>query len=156
MMFTAIAIAATIQVATAGEIFKCQSPAGKIEYRDHPCDGAAPGEKIETKDSAGIGKDLATIRAQDAALNARQAARQQAIDQANAADEWQWRQDRAHLDSLAVEQAIRDANTPYYSGYGYPYAVERPRKRSVTKIAPVKKPEPPPSVTAKPKNPAQL
>ena len=154
MLFTAIALAATLQVATAGEIFKCQSAAGKIEYRDHPCDGAS-GEKIEAKDnSAGTGKDLTTIRAQDVAFNARLAAKQQAIDQANAANERQWRQDRAHRDSVVIEESIRDSYTPYYyPGYGYPYAGERPGKKDVARVVPAKKLEPPPSVPAKRKNP---
>src|SRR4029453_4861774 len=49
----------------AGEMFKCTNAGGKIEYRDHPCDGAS-GEKIKAKDnSVGTGDSLGAIRARD-------------------------------------------------------------------------------------------
>lgn len=153
-MLTAIALAAVLQVATAAEIYKCQAASGKVEYRDQPCDGGS-GEKIDTKDnSVGTGKDLATIRTQDAEFTARQAAKQKAIDKANADDYWfrerQWQLERAHQDSIAIEQAIRDGNTPYYYP-AYPYA-QRPKK-AIVDVVPAKKLEPPPSVPAKPKYP---
>jgi hypothetical protein len=153
MSLIAIALGAAIQLAAAGDIYKCPNAAGKVEFRDRPCDGAVAGEKIKPKDnSVGTGSDITTIRAQDAEFKARQVAKQKAADKANAeayaAGERQWQQERAHQDSQAIADAIRDANNPYPPGY-QPYLLPEQRKKVIVEIVPAKKPNPPPSVPAK-------
>jgi hypothetical protein len=98
----------------AGEMFKCTNAAGKIEYRDHPCDGSS-GEKIKAKDnSVGTGDSLGAIRARDAQLQARQNAKREAEDRAAAdraaANERAFQDQRAHQDRQELTNAIREGN----------------------------------------------
>lgn len=160
MMLIAMALAAAIQTAAATEVYKCPDAAGRIEYRDWPCAGAS-GEKIEAKDNSyASGTDLATIRAQDAAFNARQAAKQRAIDQANAdmyrANERFLEQERTYQDSLAMDQALQYGYGSYTSGYLPYYYQERPKKLKVPANGPppsVPAKRPPPSVPVKERPP---
>ena len=139
MMLTAMVLAAALQTAAATEMYKCSDPDGKVEYRDWPCEGAS-GEKFEAKDNSyATGRDLATIRAQDAAFNARQAAKQRAIDQANAETYWR-QQELAYRDSFAAEQALQNGSASYPSGY-LPYYPARPQRLIVKKV-PAKGPAP--------------
>jgi hypothetical protein len=99
--------------AAAADIFKCPNAAGKIEYRDRPCDGAA-GQKIQAKDnSIGNGDDLASIRAKTADLHARQDARRNAEDKLDRdlyeAGERAFQQERVHQDAVALKEAIRES-----------------------------------------------
>jgi Domain of unknown function (DUF4124) len=149
MMLAAIVLAAALQTAAAAEVYKCSDADGRVEYRDWPCAGSS-GEKFEAKDNSyAAGTDLATIRAQDAAFNARQAAKQRAIDQANA--EAYWNNERLRQqDSLAIEQAQQNGYQ-YGAGYGPYYSppvrarrlanVKVPPKGSAPSV-PVKRPVP--------------
>jgi hypothetical protein len=98
----------------AGEMFKCTNANGKIEYRDHACDGAS-GEKIKAKDnSVGTGDSLGAIRARDAQFQARQTAKREAEDRATAdraaANERAYQDQRAHQDRRELTNAIRESN----------------------------------------------
>ena len=147
MTLTALALAAMLQSATATEVYKCQNANGTVEYRDWACAGTA-GEKFEPKDNSyAAGADLATIRAQNAAFNARQAAKQRAIDQANA-DRYlanESLRQQGYQDYLAG-QAFQSDNAYYAPAYPPYYHSGRPRK-PVVRPVPVMKP--PPSVPAK-------
>jgi len=99
---------------TAAEMFKCTNAGGKIEYRDHPCDGSS-GEKIKAKDnSVGTGDSLGAIRARDAQFQARQNAKREAEDRAAAdraaANERAFQEQRAHQDRQELTNAIREGN----------------------------------------------
>jgi hypothetical protein len=111
--------------AFAGEMFKCTNAAGKIEYRDHPCDGAS-GEKIKAKDnSVGTGDSLGAIRARDAQFQARQTAKREAEDRAAAdraaANERAWQDQRAHQDRRELTNAIRESNNRRVDNYNNNY-----------------------------------
>lgn len=63
--------------AQAGEIYKCPTPSGKIEFTDKPC---ATGAKVEVQpNSIGEG-DLSAIREKKKALDDKIAARQKRDD----------------------------------------------------------------------------
>lgn len=148
-MLTAMVLAAALQTASATEMYKCSDAEGKVEYRDWPCAGSS-GEKFEAKDNSyAAGKDLATIRAQDAAFNARQAAKQRTTDQTNAETYWAnerlRQQEQAYRYSLAVDQALQNGNGSYASGYLPYYNPGRPKKLIAKKV-PAKRS--PPSVPA--------
>ena len=129
------------------EIFKCTDAAGKVEYRDFPCSGAAGQSLPAVDNSVGTGEDLATIRAKSAALDARQATRQAAIDKESA--ERAFDQDRRRQQALALEEAIRARNAQptwgYYGYYGYPWMPPQRFKPDMKQVRPSK----PPSVPAK-------
>jgi uncharacterized protein YfaQ (DUF2300 family) len=148
-MITAIALAAMLQTAAASEVYKCSDAEGRVEYRDWPCAGSS-GEKFEAKDNSyAAGMDLAAIRAQDAAFNARQVSKQRAIDQANAESYWAnerlRQQDQAYRDSLAADQLLQNGYGSYASGYLPYYNSARPKRLAVRKV-PAR--GPPPSVPA--------
>jgi hypothetical protein len=115
-----IAVAAISPPAIAGDIYKCQDPAGKIEFRDHPCDAGQKAQKIDiTPNSVGT-MTLEEVRAKTAELKAKQQARQDAENKANA-DAYA-AQVRVSQDAIDLQQAIRDSgsNTPqtqFYNGY---------------------------------------
>ena len=134
--------------ASAAEMFKCTSAAGKIEYRDHPCDGAA-GEKIKAKDnSVGTGDSLGEIRARDAQFKARHTAKREAEDRAladqAAANERAFQDHRAHQDRQDLTNAIREGNNQRAAD-NYNYNGNRARQ-SETKV----KPEPVPAAAPAP------
>lgn len=124
--------------ATAADIYKCPTAAGKIEYRDRPCDGAA-GQKVKAKDnSAGTGDDLASIRARDAEFAARQMARRDAADKVEAdnrtAQERAYREERAHQGNLAIANAIREGNAQRAADEYNSYLVRQPTPKVQVEI----------------------
>lgn len=42
-----IAVATMSPVASAGDVYKCQDAAGKIEFRDRPCAAAHKAQKVD-------------------------------------------------------------------------------------------------------------
>jgi hypothetical protein len=152
-MLIAAASLAIATVASAADIYKCPTAAGKFEFRDTPCQGVA-GEKLKAKDnSAGTGNDLAGIRAQDAELKARLTARQAATDRENAAvraaNERAFRADQAHRDSVTLTEAIREGNAQTNADwYNSNLVRQRERKIKVEITTPPSKP-PPKSLPAK-------
>ena len=155
-----IAVAAMFPLAFAGDVYKCQDAAGKIEFRDRPCDAAHKTQKVDiTPNSVGT-MTLEEVRTESAELKAKQKARQHAENKANgdtyAAQERAWQQERALQDAIDMQQAIREswanaAQTYYYNGY---YAgKQRPqRPRRGIGIQPQAVP-PPPKVPAMPTPP---
>jgi uncharacterized protein DUF4124 len=130
-LWIGLAVACVGMAAHAADMYKCTNAAGKVEFRDRPCDGAA-GEKLKAKDnSAGTGDNLAGVHAKDAAFKARQDAKRDAEDKANAeayaAAEKAWQQERAHQDSVAIREAIENAGGPP-PGSTYTYVPPRPQK----------------------------
>jgi hypothetical protein len=128
--------------AQAGEMFKCTNAGGKIEYRDHPCDGAA-GEKIKAKDnSVGTGDSLGSIRARDAEFKARRTAKREAEDRAiadqAAANERAFQDQRAHQDRQELTNAIREGNNRRAAdNYNYnSNAVRQPEPKAKAVVAP--------------------
>jgi len=133
--------------ASAGEMFKCTSAAGKIEYRDHPCDGVS-GEKIKAKDnSVGTGDSLGAIRARDAQFKARHTAKREAEDRAladqAAANERAFQDQRAHQERQALTNAIREGNNQRAAD-NYNYNANRARQPE-TKVKAEAAPAPAPS-----------
>ncbi len=121
-----IAVAAMSPSALAGDVYKCRDAAGKIEFRDRPCDPAHKAQKIDiTPNSVGT-MTLEEVRAKSAELKARQQARHDAESRASSdayvAQERAWQQERALQDAIDLRQAMRDggsnpALTQYYNGY---------------------------------------
>ncbi len=162
-----IAVAAMSLPASGGDVYKCQDAAGKIEFRDRPCDAAQKAQKVDvTPNSVGT-MTLEEVRAKSAELKARQQARQDAENEANAdayaAQERAWRQERALQDAIDLQQALRDSEAnarqdQYYGGYYYggkpprppvkPSPPPRPPKASATSTPP-----PPPRAPAMPAPP---
>ena len=154
-----IVVAAMSPPALAGDVYKCQDAAGKIEFRDRPCDAAHKAQKIDiTPNSVGT-MTLEEVRAKSAELKAKQQARQDAENKANAdayaAQERAWQQERALQDAIDLQQAIRDsgsnaAQTQYYDGY---YAGQQLRPPA-TPSPPPPPPKAPAMPTPPPKPPA--
>ena len=108
-----IVVATTSPSALAGDVYKCQDAAGKIEFRDRPCDAAHRAQKVDiTPNSVGT-MTLEEVRAKSAELKARQQARLEAEYKANAdafsAQERAWQQERALQDAIDMQQAIRES-----------------------------------------------
>lgn len=146
-LWIGLAVACVGLPAHGADIYKWTTAAGKIEFRDRPCESAA-GEKTKAKDnSAGTGDDLAGVRAKDAAFKARQDAKREAEDKANAeayaAGEKAFQAERAHQDSVAIREAIENAGKPP-PGSTYTYVPPQPQK-IVVEIKPTPKPKPPQS-----------
>ena len=129
---------------SAAEMFKCTNAGGKIEYRDHPCDGAS-GEKIKAKDnSVGTGDSLGAIRARDAQFQARQNAKREAADRAAAdraaANERAFQDQRAHQDRQELTNAIREGNNRRAAdNYNYNYNSNlnrQPEQKAKVEVAP--------------------
>jgi hypothetical protein len=138
-----IAVAAMSPPASAGDVYRCQDAAGKIEFRDHPCDATQKAQKLDIVPNTIGTMSLEEVRAKSAELKARQQARRDAESKADAAQERAWQQERALQDAINLQQALRDsgvnaADTQYYGGYGQP-------------LQPPAMPSPPP---APPKAPA--
>jgi len=140
--------------AGAADIYKCLAADGKVEFRDTPCQGVA-GQKVDVKPSTAGGTGLADVRAQDAALNARMKARRDADDKANAAayaaNERAFYQERAHQDSMALQDAIRRSNTQADADwYNYNNLLRQSeRERRITPAIVTPSPKPPRTVPAK-------
>lgn len=151
---TAVALC-SIAFVTAGpvhaaELHKCTTAAGNVEYRDYPCDAATRAQTVQLPDNTfGTGRDLADIRAQNAAFDARQAARAKADAEAAEAL-WRARAEaRAHQDSVDLASAIRESYARPTDGYYYgPYAY-RPDRLPKTRDA--RPSRPPPSIAFPPK-----
>lgn len=134
-------------VASAAEIYKCPNAAGKIEYRDRPCDGAV-GQKITPKDnSVGNGEGIEGVRAKAAALKARQDARREADDKAAAenyqAAERAYNQERSHRASEDLAAAIREGNNQraadYYNSRLVPQPYDAPYRAAPQPATPAPK-----------------
>ncbi len=102
-----IAAASLSPWAFAGDVYKCQDAAGKIEFRDRPCDAAHKSQKVDvTPNSIGT-MTLEEVRAKSAELKAKQQTRQDAENKANAdayaAQEWALQQGRALQDADAAQ-----------------------------------------------------
>ena len=151
-MAAIIALAASHAV--SGDMYKCIGANGKVEYRDTACEGAA-GVKITPKENtAGTGEGIESVRAKNAALNARQDMRRATADKevadARAAQERAFQQERAHQDSVDRANAIREASSrraadDYNSQY-YRRLANMPVEIKPTPV----KPKPPQSIPAYP------
>ena len=142
----AIAIA-MIATAANGEVFKCATPAGKVEYRDYACDPDATAQSVDTRSNTiGTGENLESIRARNDSmtkrLDARRAADERAFERDREAREWAFYNDRAYLE--------RQGSLSY--GYGdvyWPaYVTPRMRRHATPTPPPVRVP-PPAIVTRK-------
>jgi len=123
--------------AMAVDVYRCTSSSGKIEFRDRPCDGGS-GTKIDIKPNvAGMSAD--DLRAKTAEMKARQVARQDAENRANADAEVQRQQairdERGRIDQAALEQAAREGafNAQSNNFYGRP---TRPLKVDINVLPP--------------------
>lgn len=128
-------------------LHKCTNANGKIEYSDRPCSSGTTAQKITVRDNtAGAGESMESIRAKDAALNARQEARRQQEDALTAErlaeDLRRYEADREHQDRRDLIDAVRPMNKP--SGLAYPQWHHRPAPMP----AAAKRPEPPPPAIA--------
>ena len=79
-----IVVAAMSPTALAGDIYKCQDAAGKIEFRDRPCDATQKAQKVDITPNSVETMTLEEVRAKSAELKAKQQARQDAENKANA------------------------------------------------------------------------
>ena len=79
-----LAIAIFPLSASAADIYKCQTAAGKVEFQDRPCDAKAKAEKLDVQPNTVGHQDLTEIRAKAAALKAKQQARTDAENKAAA------------------------------------------------------------------------
>jgi len=129
----------------AAEVFKCTPSAGKVEYRDYPCDGgAAAGEKVDARaNTIGTGESLDSIRARNARMKQRMDTRRSREEQAAArehdARERAFYEERAHRDRQAIADAVRESNNGgaiYWPGY------VPPRRRIEPPPPPVRVPPP--------------
>ena len=142
-----IAVAVMSPPAMGADVYRCQDAAGKIEFRDRPCDPGYKAQKIDvTPNSIGT-MTLEEVRAKSAELKAKQQARQ---DAENAAQESARLQERAWID---LQQAMRDgganaAQTQYLNGY-YPGQQRAPAMPS----PPPSRPKAPAMPTSPPKIP---
>jgi len=143
-VFAATALVLLSQPAAAA-VFKCPTSAGKVEYRDYPCDGgAARGEKIDTRtNTIGTGESLASIRERDAKMrqrmDTRRAADERAAEKEREARDRAFYEERAHRDRQAIADAIRGGSSWNGSAYWPAYVVppkHRPDPPPVTKVAP--------------------
>ncbi len=165
-----IAVAVMSPSASAGDIYKCQDAAGKIEFRDRPCDAAQKSQKVDITPNSVRTMTLDEVRAKSAELEARQQARQEAENKANAdayaAQERGWQRERALQDAIDLQQAIRDsgayaAPTYYYNGYfarqQRPHRPQRPgRDIGIQPQAVPPPPKAPPMPPPPPKPPAGM
>ncbi len=105
MRFAATAVLVLLPLmATAADIYRCPMDAGKVEFRDRPCDGGL-GTKIDVQpNSAGMSAE--EVYAKTKEMRTRQAVRQEAENRANAyawatgqqeARDAQYRSDQAEL-----------------------------------------------------------
>ncbi len=139
-----IVFAAMSPSVSAGDVYKCQNAAGKIEFRDWPCDVGHKAQKVDVTPNIIETMTLEEVRTKSAELKAKQLARQNAENEANAdayaAQERAWQQERALQDAIDRDSRANAAQTQYYGGY---YVGKQPR--------PPAKPSPPPPP---PKTPA--
>ncbi len=151
-----IVVAAIAPSAFAGDVYKCQDPAGKIEFRDRPCDAAHKAQRVDITPNSVQTMTLEEVRARTAELKARQQARQDAENKANAdayaAQEWALQRERALQEATDPQQAVRDSGagdvgTQYYGGYG------QPLRPPATPSPPPPPPKAPAMPTAPPKPP---
>jgi hypothetical protein len=156
-----IAVAAMSPPALAGDVYRCQDAAGKIEFRDRPCDVGHKAQKVDVTPNIIETMTLEEVRAKSAELKAKQLARQSAENEANAdayvAQERAWQQERALQDAIDRDSGANAAQTQYYGGY---YAGKQPRphaKRSplppLSKASAMPTPPPPPKTPAMPTPP---
>ena len=133
---------AMVPTPSAGEVFKCASSPGKVEYRDYACDPSAIAERVDTRaNTIGTGETLESIRARNDSMTRR-------LDARRAADEHAFERDREARDwVLYQDRAYRDRDDSGYYGYGdgayyWPgYVTPRMRKHAVptpprTRVAP--------------------
>jgi len=157
-----IAVAVMSPPALAGDVYKCQDTAGKIEFRDRPCAATHKAEKVDVKPNSVGTMTLEDVHARSAELKARQQARQDAESKAEAeayaAQEWAWQRERALQDAIDRESGVNAAQPQYYYG-GY-YAGKPPRSyRKPSRASPPPKapatpaPPPPPQAPAMPAPP---
>jgi hypothetical protein len=145
-----IVVVAIAPSAFAGDVYKCQDAAGRIEFRDRPCDATQKAQKVDITPNSVQTMTLEEVRARSAELKARQQARKDAESKADAdayaAQQWASQRDRALQDAIDPQQAVRDsgasdAGTQYYGGYGQP-------------LRPPATPSPPPPLPNAPAMPA--
>lgn len=150
-----LACAVTFAAApVAAEVFKCTLSAGKVEYRDYPCDGGpAAGEKVDARaNTIGTGESLDSIRARDARMKQRMETRRSDEEQAAArereARERAFYEERAHRDRQAMADAVRESNSGgaiYWPGYV-------PPRRRIDPPPPPPVRVPPPAIVTKRKD----
>jgi hypothetical protein len=143
-----VAVAAMSPLALAGDIYKCQDAAGKIEFRDHPCDVGHKAQKVDVTPNTIETMTLDEVRAKSAELKAKQQARQSAENEANAyaAQERAWQRERALHDAIDRDSGANAVQPQYYYG-GY-YAGKQPRPHRKPSW-----PSPPPRAPATPTPP---
>lgn len=90
----AMALCCAASAAYAGEVYKCQTPAGKVEFRDTPCEAKASAQKLDIQPNTVAPTDTTEIGKKTDALNRRIAERTKADD--------------AHRDAVATTRARRD------------------------------------------------
>lgn len=133
-----IVVAAMSPSALAGDVYKCQDAAGKIEFRDRPCDAAQKAQKVDITPNSVETMTLEEVRTKSAQLKAKQQARQDAENKSNAdayaAQERAWQQERARQEVIDRDSGANAAQTQYYGGY---YAGQPLRPPAI--------PSPPPS-----------
>jgi hypothetical protein len=130
----------------AGDVYKCQDAAGKIEFRDRACDATHKSQKVDITPNSIETMTLEEVRTKSAELKAKQRTRQDAENKANAdayaAQEWALQQERALQDADV-------AQTQYYGGY---YAGP-PLRPPATPTPPPRPPGAPAMPTPPPKPP---
>ncbi len=140
-----IAVAAMSPRAFAGDVYRCQDAAGKIEFRDRPCDAGHKAQKVDVTPNSIQTMTLEEVRAKSAELKAKQQARQDAENKANAnAYASRWQQERAVQDAIDLQQAGRE-QTQDYGGYYAGQTLQPPATPSP--------PPPPPKAPAMPTPP---
>lgn len=142
--FAAAAVMAMAGPTAAADVYKCQNAAGKVEFRDRPCDAATKAEKLDIQPNTSGTMTLEEVRAKNAAMKAKRQAAQDAEDRALAADyearRREFVEDRAHREAVATREALQNSNAPPYT---YIPGTERPVKvEIVVKPAPAAKAPP--------------
>lgn len=127
----AIPLIALVVALDAGgsALHKCTNADGRVEYSDRPCGAGAAAQKITVRENtAGAGESLESIRAKDAALNARQVAKREREDAITAErlaeDRRRYEVDREHKDRRDLIDAVKPRNLS--SGWAYPHWHHRP------------------------------
>ena len=146
-----VVLAVAIASAPAGaEVFKCFGSSGRVEYRDHPCDGgSAAGARVDTRaNTIGSGDSLADIREADEKMarrmDARRAADERAAEKDREARDRAFYEERAHRDRQAIADAMRGG---YGDGGVYWPAYVTPKHRPATPPSPTR--VPPPAIVTK-------
>jgi Domain of unknown function (DUF4124) len=145
------AVATMSLPAIAGDVYRCQDAAGKIEFRDRPCDPGQKAQKLDVVPNTIGTMTLEEVRTKSAELKARQQARQDAENRANSdaysAQERTSEHERALQDAIDAQQILRDngvnnSQNGFYSGQPRAQAAPSP---------PPPPPKPPAMPTAPPK-----